>query len=163
LRPVSESREPLDIFGVRYPEEALALLRRYGAHYRGWLPNAKAAEVFARHMATVHVPRRYYAGLLPGIPTIRVFEALACGIPLISAPWRDSEHLFRPGQDYLVAATSDEVVRHLAAIRRDPELRRSLVESGLATIRARHTCAHRVQELLNISGALSSSRILQAS
>jgi spore maturation protein CgeB len=44
--------------------------------------------------------------MLPGIPTIRVFEALACGIPLVSAPWDDSEHLFRPGEDFLVAATA---------------------------------------------------------
>ena len=44
---------------------------------------------------TVHVPRRPYVDALPGIPTIRVFEALACGIPLVSAPWRDEEGLFR--------------------------------------------------------------------
>ena len=36
---------------------------------------------------------------LPGIPTIRVFEALACGIPLVSAPWQDEEGLFRPGEE----------------------------------------------------------------
>ena len=53
-------------------------------------PNAAAPGIFARHLATVHVPRRYYATILPGIPTIRVFEALACGIPLVSAPWDDS-------------------------------------------------------------------------
>ena len=53
-------------------------------------PNASAPEVFARHLATVHVPRRFYVTeQLPGIPTIRVFEALACGIPLVCAPWRD--------------------------------------------------------------------------
>src|SRR3546814_4239783 len=40
---------------------------------------------------------------LPGIPTIRMFEALACGIPLICAPWNDAEGLFRPG-DYLAVA-----------------------------------------------------------
>ena len=62
------------------------MLARHGAHYRGWLANVRAPEVFARHLATVHVPRRYYAEQLPGIPTIRVFEALACGIPLVSRP-----------------------------------------------------------------------------
>jgi spore maturation protein CgeB len=44
---------------------------------------------------------------LPGIPTIRVFEALACGIPLVSAPWDDAEGLFRPGEDFLVARDGD--------------------------------------------------------
>ena len=49
----------------------------------------------------MHVPRGPYAEALPGIPTIRVFEALACGIPLVSAPWDDCEGLFQPGRDYL--------------------------------------------------------------
>ena len=49
-------------------------------------PNAAAAEIFARHRATVHVPRRFYVEVLPGIPTIRVFEALACGTPVAAFP-----------------------------------------------------------------------------
>ena len=77
---------------------------QFGARYHGWLANAAAPEVFARHLATVHVPRRFYTQVLPGIPTIRVFEALACGIPLVSAPWDDCEHLFRVGEDFLMVA-----------------------------------------------------------
>jgi spore maturation protein CgeB len=105
-------------------------------------------------MATVHVPRRYYANALPGIPTIRVFEALACGIPLLSAPWDDSEALFRPGQDYLVAKDGHIMHHHLRALVQDPGLRASLAASGLETIRSRHTCAHRVSELLRIVAQL---------
>ena len=116
---------PLDIYGVRYPETR-STLSGAGAHYRGWLPNARVPEVFARHIATVHVPRRFYVKALPGIPTIRVFEALACGIPLVSAPWEDRENLFRPGRDYLVAHDGAEMTRHLRALARDPELRQSL-------------------------------------
>ena len=123
---------PLDIHGVRYPDARAAHAERHGARYRGWLPNARAPEVFARHLATVHVPRRFYVDLLPGIPTIRVFEALACGIPLLSAPWRDAEELFRPGEDYLVARDEAEMARHMAAIRDDAGLRRTLVANGLA-------------------------------
>lgn len=141
---------PLDIYGVRYPPEAIEMLERYGVRYRGWLPNAKAPEVFARHLATVHVPRRFYVEQLPGIPTIRVFEALACGIPLVSAPWQDSERLFRPDRDYLVARSGEEMARHLRALRNEPALRAALVKSGLESIRARHTCAHRAEELLSI-------------
>ena len=150
LRPAHTVGLSLDVYGVRYPDHALDTLRRYGARYRGWLPNARAPEVFARHLATVHVPRRFYVDVLPGIPTIRVFEALACGIPLVSAPWRDSEGLFRPGQDFLFARDEAEMERHLAGLRDDPALRAALIASGLATIRARHTCAHRAQELLAI-------------
>ena len=155
LAPARDADLPLDIYGVRYPEEALELLGRYGAAYQGWLPNAHAPEVFARHIATVHVPRRFYAERLPGIPTIRVFEALACGIPLLSAPWRDAEGLFRPGQDYLVAGSREEMSLYLRALGADPAMRDSLVRSGLETVLARHTCAHRVAELIAIAAHLA--------
>jgi spore maturation protein CgeB len=161
LRPAQAVGLPLDIYGVRYPDHALQALERYGAAYRGWLPNPKAPEVFARHLATVHVPRRFYVDRLPGIPTIRVFEALACGIPLVSAPWRDSEGLFRPGEDYLVARDGQEMERALSTLRDDVGLRRELAESGLATIRARHTCAHRADELLAIAAVLGASAPLE--
>ena len=155
LAPAQAAGLPLDVHGVRYPPEALALLERYGARYLGWLPNARAPQVFATRLATVHVPRGPYTRLLPGIPTIRMFEALACGIPLVSAPWDDAEHLFRPGQDHLTARGGAEMESRLAALRDDPALRESLVRSGLETIRARHTCAHRVDELLAIVGSLA--------
>jgi spore maturation protein CgeB len=100
------------------------------------------------------VPRRYYATLLPGIPTIRVFEALACGIPLVSAPWEDTEGLFRPGEDFLVAEDGAVMTRHLRALRADPALRAHLAESGVATIRARHSCAHRADELIALLATL---------
>jgi spore maturation protein CgeB len=79
-----------------------------------------------------------------------MFEALACGIPLVSAPWDDCEGLFTTDADYLLAADGEQMRRHLAALRGDPELRSSLADFGRATILGRHTCAHRVDELLTI-------------
>jgi spore maturation protein CgeB len=155
LEPARAAGAALDIHGVRYPPEALALLERYGAVWRGWLPNVRVPEVFARHLATVHVPRRFYAQTLPGIPTIRVFEALACGIPLACAPWKDSEGLFRPGEDYLVGRTGQQMAEHLRDLRHDADLRASLAANGLKTIRARHTCAHRVDQLMEIMAGLA--------
>ncbi len=160
--PAAAVNLPLDVYGVRYPEPALETLARHGANYRGWLPNPRAPDVFAKHKMTVHVPRRFYATTLPGIPTIRVFEALACGIPLVSAPWRDSEGLFTPGQDFLVARNGAEMRRHLAALDADPALRAILAANGLKTIRARHTCAHRVDELLGILDQLDAPRTASA-
>jgi spore maturation protein CgeB len=161
LAPAAAARLPLDVYGVRYPQAALDMLARCGATYRGWLANADVPRVFAAHLATMHVPRRFYATRLPGIPTIRVFEALACGIPLVCAPWRDEEGLFRPGEDYLVAETSEEMRNHLLALESDPDLRRSLSKSGLSTIRARHTCAHRARELIDIVHRLRGTRDLE--
>ena len=157
LGPASRAHVPLDIYGVRYPAEARAMLDRHGARYHGWLANAAVPDVFARHAFTVHVPRRFYTQALPGIPTIRVFEALACGIPLITAPWSDSEGLFRPGEDYLVARDGTEMTRNMRALLEDKLLAESLAASGLSQIRARHTCEVRADELLSIVAALTRS------
>jgi len=145
------------VHGVRYPQAALDNLRTSSLRYGGWIANADAPRAFAQHRMTVHVPRRPYVKALPGIPTIRMFEALACGIPLVSAPWSDSEHLFRGGTDYLIARDGDEMATHLDALRHDPALAASVAGHGLATIRARHTCAHRVDELMGILAACGSN------
>lgn len=142
------------VHGVRYPRRARWAIRRAGLRYRGWLPNHRVPETFARHRVTVHVPRRPYARILPGIPTIRPFEALACGIPLVSAPWQDAERLFRPGRDFLLARDGAEMTRHLRAVLQDPELAAALATSGRQTVLAHHTCAHRVDELLAVLAEL---------
>jgi spore maturation protein CgeB len=147
---VRELRLAATIYGVRYPDAVKAELTLAGIQYGGWLPNYEAPRTYADHLMTVHVPRRPYVQSLPGIPTIRVFEALACGVPLVSSEWHDVEGLFTPGDDYLVARTPAAMRHHLATLRHDEALRQHLVAHGLATIRARHTCAHRVDELLDI-------------
>lgn len=154
IEPVRDLRLKATVCGVRYPQQALEALSQAGIDYRGWMANADVPRLFAQHRATVHIPRRPYVTSLPGIPTIRVFEALACGIPLISAPWDDTEALFRPGKDYLVARTGAEMKRHLREVLNDPGLAASLSRSGLESIRGRHTCRHRVRELLSILEAL---------
>jgi len=146
------------VYGVRYPEQALKALRHAGIEYKGWLPNFQAPLVFARYQATIHVPRRAYVDALPGIPTIRPFEALACGIPLVSAPWEDREQLFSPGKDFLVAVNGTEMLEHLDRLLSDQQLAARLADHGLETIRRRHTCVHRVNELLGIHREISSGR-----
>ncbi len=142
------------IHGVRYPQAALDAVDRSGLRYGGWLANHRVPEVFARHRVTVHVPRRPYVEALPGIPTIRPFEALACGIPLVSAPWEDAEGLFTPGEDFLVARDGAEMERHLRAVLEDAELAAGLSRRGRETILARHPCAHRVDALLTVLAEL---------
>ncbi len=141
--------------GVRYPAEALTALADAGLDHGGWIANADAPAAFARHRFTVHIPRAPYVTRLPGIPTIRVFEALAAGIPLISAPWDDCEGLFRSGADFLSVRTGAEMRAAMARLRDDPDLRTALAVSGRETILARHTCGHRVDQLLGIVDALS--------
>lgn len=150
LEPVRSLRLRATVHGVRYPASARRALARAGVEYRGWLPNFRVPEVFAQHLATVHIPRRPYREQLPGIPTIRVFEAMACGIPLVCAPWEDREHLFRPGEDYLVAHNGSEMESTMQLLLRDAHLRSDLSRRGIEIIEKRHTCRHRTDELLSI-------------
>jgi spore maturation protein CgeB len=155
IDPVRELNLRARVYGVRYPETAIESLRAANIDYAGWLPNWRAPLVFSRYRLTVHVPRRPYVTTLRGIPTIRPFEALACAIPLISAPWDDAEGLFTPGSDYLVARDGKEMREHMRAILPDRFLAQSLATHGLKTILHRHTCAHRVSELLRIVESLT--------
>ena len=150
IEPVGALGLRAKIYGVRYPEEARTRLKNAGIAYGGWTANYRAPEIFARYRVTVHVPRRPYVEALPGIPTIRPFEALACGIPLVSSPWNDVEGLFEPGRDFLVARDGAEMRGHLRALLHEPALAQEVAAHGLQTIQARHTCAHRVDELLKI-------------
>ena len=150
LRPARELELQGSVYGVRYPPEALSQLASAGLEYRGWVPNFNVAKVFAQFRATVHIPRKPYTIALPGIPTIRVFEALACGIPMISTPWQDSERLFQPGSDFLVAHDEAEMKQHLKLLLQDKTAAREIAEHGRRTILSRHTCRHRVDQLLDV-------------
>jgi spore maturation protein CgeB len=86
---------------------------------------------------------------LPGVPTIRVFEALACGIPLVSCQWNDCERLFRP-DDFVMVDSPTAMRMALRSAIHEPDAAAAQAARGLETILARHTCAHRVAELQSI-------------
>jgi spore maturation protein CgeB len=157
IEPVAALQLRARVYGVRYPAAALDRLRAAGIEYGGWLPNYRVPEVFARFRCTIHVPRRAYVDALPGIPTIRMFEALACGIPLISAPWHDVEKLFRTNADYLLARDGTQMQEQLRNVLHDPLLAGHLRVSGVETILARHMCSHRVDQLLQIIDGLDAA------
>jgi spore maturation protein CgeB len=138
------------VHGVRYSAEGLAKLAAAGIQYRGYLPNLESPQVYAQSRIALHVPRRQYANGLSGIPTIRVFEALACGTPLVCSPWTDVEGLFRPGQDYIVTSDGEAMRQELAHLLRDDAARRQLSEHGRKTILKAHTCEHRARQLVAI-------------
>ncbi|PKD16211.1 glycosyltransferase [Salegentibacter salinarum] len=150
INPVKELGIKAKVYGVRYPKHAIKALEDAGIEYGGWLPNYKVPEIFSKYKLTVHVPRRPYVEMLPGIPTIRPFEALACGIPLISAPWKDVEGLFTSGKDYLMVKNGDEMAYRISEVIKSAQLAGSLSENGVEVIKEKHTCVHRVDELEKI-------------
>jgi spore maturation protein CgeB len=147
LKPAAALRDrSFVVYGVRYPEDGLVALRDAGVRYAGYLPNLNAPEEYGRARLTVHIPRQQYSGAMTGIPTIRVFEALACGIPLICSPWRDTEHLFEEG-DFLIVKNGEEMKHAMEKLLRDKAAADAQALQGLETILSRHTCAHRAEEL----------------
>lgn len=154
IEPVKQLKLKASVYGVQYPAEAIEILKDAGITYHGWLPNYKVPEIFARYKLTVHIPRRPYVEALPGIPTIRPFEALASGIPLISAPWNDEENLFTEGKDYLAAKDGDNMIKSIIKVLNDEEYAASLSKNGIEKILKKHTCAHRVDELYKICSSI---------
>jgi spore maturation protein CgeB len=144
LRPLR-----FDLYGVRYPEQARSALASSEIAYRGYLPNLCVPTIFAEAMLTLHIPRRQYAQALPGIPTIRVFEALACGTPLICSPWSDCEELF-DANSFWMAKDKKQMTSMMAELLRDSSAREQLAQSGLECILRRHTCLHRAEQLTAI-------------
>jgi len=153
IKPVADLGLDATIYGVRYPDTALTAMRQAGITYGGWLPAHRAPQAFANARVTVHVPRTPYARSLPGIPTIRMFEAMACGIPIVSAPWDDVEALFPQGT-YLRVASGSDMREALRFLRSDPESAEVIAARARNAVLARHTCRHRAQELLDIAGKL---------
>jgi spore maturation protein CgeB len=137
------------VHGVRYPEKGRRALQEAGIHCGGYLANLDVVTAYRRSKVTLHIPRQQYGTAMPGIPTIRVFEALAAGIPLVSAPWADTEQLFRAG-DYLKVSNTRETVETLRKLLGDPAAAAAQAQQGLETVLERHTCRHRAEQLTSI-------------
>lgn len=142
------------LHGVRYTPQVLATLARSGIRYGDWIANTATPQLYAATRLAVHIPRQPYLDLLPGTPTIRVFEALACGAALVSLPWDDTDGLFSAGDDYVEARSPAEMRQLIVALCADDARRAAIAAHGLATVRARHTCAHRAAQLVRLVGAL---------
>jgi spore maturation protein CgeB len=80
-----------------------------------------------------------------------LFEAAACGTPIISDDWSGLSTLFRPGKEIFVAKTACEVLEFLQAI---PEhAARDIGSRARDRVLREHTSAHRAAELETIIAA----------
>jgi spore maturation protein CgeB len=78
-------------------------------------------------------------------PSVRLFEAGACGVPVITDAWPGIEVLFRPDYDILVAQDAADVLRILDET--SPDERRRIGERLRARVLALHTAQQRAEEL----------------
>jgi spore maturation protein CgeB len=80
-------------------------------------------------------------------PSVRLFEAAACGVPILSDEWRGLENFFIPGREILVARTTEEVSRYLRHL--DDKYLQQIGAAARARMLAAHTPEHRARELEN--------------
>jgi spore maturation protein CgeB len=78
-------------------------------------------------------------------PSVRLFEAAACGVPVISDRWEGLDQIFAPGEEILVADSAEEVTRYLAETGEDKRL--ALGERARARVLAEHTAERRCEQL----------------
>ncbi len=78
-------------------------------------------------------------------PSIRLFEAAACGTPILSDRWPGAEEFFRPGEEMLIAESSDEVAEILT--RFSPARLARIAAAAQRRLLAEHTGAHRAAQL----------------
>jgi spore maturation protein CgeB len=78
-------------------------------------------------------------------PSVRLFEAAACGTPIISDTWKGLDRFFTPGVEILLSKHARGTLRYLQDI--DDDARREIGERARARVLAAHTAAHRAIEL----------------
>jgi spore maturation protein CgeB len=77
-------------------------------------------------------------------PSVRLFEAAACAVPIISDCWEGIDMFFEPGREILLAEDAQDVLGHL---RLDDDSRKEIGRRARARVLAEHTPARRVEEL----------------
>jgi spore maturation protein CgeB len=107
------------------------------------LPPSLHPAFFASCRLTLNVTRLAMAGM-GWCPSGRLFEAAACGTPLLSDAWEGLDAFFRPGEEILVARTAEDTVAALSLP--DAELRRIAAAARERTL-AEHTSERRAVEL----------------
>jgi spore maturation protein CgeB len=78
-------------------------------------------------------------------PSVRLFEAAACGTPILSDSWPGLEEFFAIGSEILTASTRDEALRILREM--SAAEARAIGEAARKKVLAHHTAAHRAEEL----------------
>lgn len=151
------SDERFAVAGPQYPEDIdwPANVERIDH-----VPPADHAAFYAASRFTLNVTR---ADMIDAgwSPSVRLFEAAACGVPVISDKWPGMEDIFVPGREIILADRSEEVVAALQDTSATDA--RAMGEAARAKVLAAHTARHRAAELESyIDEARAASPLLSA-
>ena len=108
------------------------------------LPPAEHAHFYNRQRLTLNVTRSdmIRAGYAP---SVRLFEAAACGTPILSDWWQGLDEFFQPDQEIFIAETAEQAQQRLRSVS-DQQLRQT-AERARQKVLDHHTCRHRAAEL----------------
>ena len=104
---------------------------------------------FSSSRLTLNVTRADMAAM-GWCPSGRLFEAAACGCPVVSDRWAGLDAAFTPGEEILLADEPDDV---LAALDLSPEALARIGAAARERVLAEHTSDHRAGELLELLAA----------
>lgn len=129
------------VAGAQYPD---SIVWPRNVEHVEHLPPDRHAGFYGAQRFTLNLTRAAMVRL-GWSPSVRLFEAAACGVPIISDWWDGLDQFFVPGREILIAGSARGVVRHLCDV---PEARRRAI--GLAArerVLREHTADHRAAEL----------------
>ena len=131
-------------FAVAGPQYPAHIAWPSNVDYTAHLPPAEHRSFYNLQRFTLNVTR---ADMIEAgwSPSVRLFEAAACGTPIISDRWAGIESLLEPGREIYLARDSADVLQLLRELPDDE--RRATGERARARILAEHTAAHRAAEL----------------
>jgi len=140
------------IGGAQYPEEFPWSQNIFFVRH---MPPPLHAAFFSSSRATLNVTRKAMAEY-GFCPSGRIFEAAACGTPLLSDVWIGLETFLTPHREILPVSTSQDV--HAALSLSDRELG-SIAEAARDRVLAHHTAEHRVVEFESICQRVASREL----
>ena len=129
------------IGGAQYPEE---FPWTHNIFFVRHLPPAEHPAFYSSSRLTLNVTRAAMARM-GWCPSGRLFEAAACGTPILSDSWEGLDAFFEPGREILIASNTDGA---LAALDASPEDLALVAARARARVLAEHTAAHRARTLV---------------
>ncbi|MBV8102126.1 MAG: glycosyltransferase [Verrucomicrobia bacterium] len=147
------TRERFVVAGPSYPDDVY------------WPPNVEridhlspdkhrqfyCAQKFTINITRADMRRRGYS------PSVRLFEAAACGVPIMSDFWEGIERFFEPGKEILLVHDTAEVMKIIRGL--TERERRKLAFRARVRVLKDHTATQRARELLSaLEGAESGQK-----
>jgi spore maturation protein CgeB len=144
LKPAREiPQKKFCIGGALYPSDFHWSNNIYFVRH---LPPLEHPAFYSSSRLTLNVTRAAMAEM-GYCPSGRLFEAAACGTPIVTDCWDGLDQFFTPGHEILLANNSEDVIDALTL--GDSELR-AIARCAQGRVMAQHTAQHRARQLINL-------------